>query len=118
NVFSFLATIPANATGGTRSVTAVASDAQARNANVNQNITINAPLPDEDPLILGNPSGATSDIANENNYLMVKPQYTISYNRSRGEPNWVAWRLDSSWIGSTPRQDDYRPDSALPTDWY
>jgi len=118
NVFSYLATIPAQTASGNYAVTAIASDAQARTVNLNQSITVNAPLPDEDPLILGNPSGATPDIANENNYLMPKPQYTLSYNRSRSEPNWVAWRLDSSWVGSTPRQDDYRPDPSLPVGWY
>ncbi len=41
-------------------------------------------------LILGNPSNATSDVANYNNYLMVKPQYVLSYKRDRGIPNWVA----------------------------
>lgn len=118
NVFSYLATIPADSTGGIRNVTAVASDAQARTVNLNQNITINAPLPGEDPLILGNPSNATPDTANENNYLMQKPQYTLSYNRSKATANWVGWRLDSSWIGTTPRQDDFRPDQTLPLGWY
>lgn len=118
NVFSFLATIPAGSTGGIRNVTAVATDAQARSVNVNQNITINAPLPNEDPLIFGNPSEATPDTANENNYLMQKPQYSLSYNRGKATANWVAWRLDSSWVGSTPRQDDFRPDTTLPAGWY
>ncbi|MFN6962534.1 MAG: DNA/RNA non-specific endonuclease [Pyrinomonadaceae bacterium] len=118
NVYSFRATIPGTFTGGTRVVTAVASDAQARSVNLAQSVTINAPLPNEDPLILGNPSNATPDPANENNYLMPKPQYTLSYNRSKATPNWVAWRLDSSWLGTTPRQDDYRPDPALPAGWY
>lgn len=118
NVFSYLATVPVGSTGGVRNVTAVASDAQARTVNLNQNITINAPLPDEDPLLLGNPSNATPDINNENNYLMQKPQYSLSYNRSRATANWVAWRLDSSWIGTTPRQDDFRPDQTLPAGWY
>lgn len=118
NVFSYLATIPVGSTGGVRNVTAVASDAQARTVNLNQNITINAPLPDEDPLLLGNPSNATPDINNENNYLMQKPQYSLSYNRGRATANWVAWRLDTSWIGTTPRQDDYRPDQTLPAGWY
>lgn len=118
NVFSFSATIPAGSVGGARIVTAVASDAQGRSVNLTQNLTINAPLPNDDPLILGNPSNATPDIANENNYLMPKPQYTLSYNRSKGTTNWTAWRLDSSWIGTTPRQDDFRPDPALPAGWY
>ncbi|MEP6787202.1 MAG: DNA/RNA non-specific endonuclease [Acidobacteriota bacterium] len=118
NVYSFLATIPAATTGGVHNITANAGDAQARNVGMNVNITVNVSFPDEDPLIFGNPSGATPDIVYENNYLMVKPQYTISYNRSKGTPNWVAWRLDSSWIGSAPRQDDYRPDTTLPSGWY
>jgi endonuclease G len=83
-----------------------------------QNITVNGPLPNEDPLIFGNPSNATPNTADENNYLMVKPQYTLSYDRSEATPNWVAWRLDSSWIGGTPRQDDFRPDTTLPLGWY
>ncbi len=118
NIFSYLATIPAGTVGGIRTITAVAADAQARTVNLTQNININAPLPDEDPLLLGNPSNATPDIANENNYLMIKPQYNLSYNRSKATANWTAWRLDSNWLGSAPRQDDFRPDSTLPTGWY
>ena len=118
NVYSIFAPIPANATGGVKVVTATASDAQARTVPLTQNITVSAPLPDEDPLIFGNPSNATANVANETNYLMVKPQYSLSYHRSNGRPNWVAWRLDSSWIGGAPRQDDYRPDPALPAGWY
>jgi DNA/RNA endonuclease G (NUC1) len=118
NVFSFLATVPAGTVGGIRTVTAVAADAQARTVNLSQNININAPLPDEDPLTLGNPSGATPDIANENNYLMIKPQYTLSYNRSKATANWTAWRLDTNWLGGAQRQDDFRPDPDLPSGWY
>ena len=118
NIFSIFAPIPANATGGVKVVTATAADAQARTVPLTQNITVSAPLPDEDPLIFGNPSNATANIANETNYLMQKPQYSLSYHRTNGRPNWVAWRLDSSWIGGAPRQDDYRADPALPAGWY
>jgi DNA/RNA endonuclease G (NUC1) len=118
NIFSYSAAIPAGMPGGIQNVTAAASDAQARVANTNINININAPLPDEDPLLLGNPSGATANIANENNYLMIKPQYSLSYSRANATPNWVAWRLDASWLGTAPRQDDYRPDPDLPAAWY
>lgn len=118
NVFSFLASVPVGTSGGVHGIPAVASDAQARSVDLNQNITVNAPLPNEEPLILGNPSGATPDVANENNYLMQKPQYSLSYSRAKATPNWVAWRLDSSWIGGAPRQDDYRPDTTLPAGWY
>lgn len=118
NVFSYSATIPAGTSGGPVSVSATASDAQARTANVTINLTIDAPPAGENPLLLGNPTNATTNTANENNYLMNKAQYSLSYNRSKATPNWVAWRLDSSWIGSASRQDDYRPDPALPSGWY
>jgi len=118
NIFSYLATIPNGANGGTFSIVATARDAQMRSASVTINVTINAPLPGEDHMLLGNPSSATPDVANENNYLMTKPQYSLSYNRSRATANWVSWRLDANWIGSAPRQDDFRPDSVLPAGWY
>ncbi|MBD0373371.1 MAG: DNA/RNA non-specific endonuclease [Pyrinomonadaceae bacterium] len=70
-------------------------------------------------LLMGNPSGATTDINNPNNYLMEKTQYVLSYSRDRGTPNWVSWHLDSSWItGVADRQDDYRADTSLPSGWY
>jgi endonuclease G len=68
---------------------------------------------------MGNPSGAVTDSVNfQNNYLMVKAQYDLSYNRSKAIPNWTAWHLDTTWIGSTPRQDDFRADTTLPAGWY
>jgi endonuclease G len=118
NIYSFQYTIPAATGGGTTSISTTVSDAQGRTANPTIGITINAAPANDDPLLLGNPSGATGDVANENNYLMIKPQYTLSYNRSKGEANWVGWRLDSTWLGSAPRQDDFRPDDQLPAGWY
>lgn len=118
NIFSYLATVTPETTGGLKFITGAAADLQGRTAVVQTTITVNAPLPNEDPLIFGNPTNATANTANENNYLMPKPQYTLSYNRSKATANWVAWRLDSTWVGSTPRQDDFRPDSALPAGWY
>lgn len=118
NIFSFNYTVPMGVSGGTRTLPVNISDAQSRNAVTVIFLNINAPFGTDDPLLFGNPSVATPNIANENNYLMFKPQYTLSYNRSRATANWVAWRLDSSWIGSAPRQDDFRPDQALPSGWY
>jgi endonuclease G, mitochondrial len=69
-------------------------------------------------LALGNPSKATPDGKNPDNYLMVKPQYALSYNRSKGIPNWVSWYVDSSWLGKVDRQNDFRPDKVLPAGWY
>jgi endonuclease G len=69
-------------------------------------------------LTLGNPSGALTDVKQPTNYLLVKPQYALSYHRDRGIPNWVSWHLDNSWRGSAARQDDFRADDALPAGWY
>ncbi|WP_052695106.1 DNA/RNA non-specific endonuclease [Hymenobacter sp. AT01-02] len=69
-------------------------------------------------LTLGNPSGATTDASQPTNYLLVKPQYALSYHRDRGTPNWVSWHLTSADLGSASRQDDFRADNTLPTGWY
>ncbi len=69
-------------------------------------------------LRLGNPSNAVANVAKPDNYLMVKPQYALSYNRSKGTPNWVSWQLNSTWLGETERQNNFRPDPQLPVGWY
>jgi endonuclease G len=69
-------------------------------------------------LLMGNPSNAAADINQPANYLMEKPQYTLSYHRDKGRANWVSWHLDSSWMGSAARQDDFRSDTSLPAGWY
>lgn len=82
-------------------------------------IPIPTPTPsDDDNMALGNPSGATSITSNSNNYLMIKPQYDFSYNNSKHEPNWTSWHLDSADFGSAARQDNFRPDTTLPSGWY
>jgi endonuclease G len=69
-------------------------------------------------LTLGNPSNAVKDPLNYNNYLIEKPQYVISYSRDNGIPNWVSWHVSKDWLGTAPRQDNFRADESLPTDWY
>ena len=76
------------------------------------------PSLDNSSLALGNPSGAATDVSMPNNYLLVKPQYSVSYNRDQGKPNWVGWHLDAADRGSQDRQDDFRADATLPEDWY
>jgi endonuclease G len=76
------------------------------------------PPPTDNHLTMGNPSNATADTNFPLNYLMDKPQYALSYNRDKGEPNWVSWHLDTPWLGSAPRQNNYRADPAVPAGWY
>jgi endonuclease G len=74
--------------------------------------------PNDANLALGNPSGATSDPANASNYLLVHPEFTIGYSATRGIPNWVSWHLDKADLGEAPRQNNFRPDAALPRQFY
>lgn len=69
-------------------------------------------------LTMGNPSNAVVDVSQFANYLLDKPQYAVSYHRDRGIPNWVSWHLDPTWLGSAPRQNDFRNDPSLPAGWY
>ena len=69
-------------------------------------------------LLMGNPSNAMPMVENPSNYLMLKPQYALSYNRERNIPNWASWQLNQSWLGNAKRQDDFRSDSTLPSSWY
>ena len=66
----------------------------------------------------GNPSKATADIANADNYLMLKPQYVLSYSKSRNIANWASWTLNRDWMGDAKRQNNFRPDGTLPKGWY
>src|SRR5436305_10740452 len=77
-----------------------------------------APASTSEHLTMGNPSGAVVDENVPLNYLLDKPQYAVSYNRDRGTPNWVSWHLDPTWLGSAPRQNDFRADPSLPAGWY
>ena len=67
---------------------------------------------------MGNPSNATTAIGNMNNYLVVKPQFTLSYNNSKGMANWVSWHLSTAWKGSATRCDCFTQDATLPSGYY
>ena len=82
------------------------------------NTATGTPTPTNVNITMGNPSNAVTNVNQPTNYLISRPQYVMSYHRDNGEPNWVSWHLDTSWLGSTPRQDDYRPDTSLPAGWY
>ncbi len=80
-----------------------------------QSVLSNAVATKDDNLAMGNPSGAGTSYSN---YLVSKSQFVMSYNSYRGTPNWVSWHLSSAWLGSTPRQDDFRADNSLPSNFY
>ncbi|WP_223860995.1 DNA/RNA non-specific endonuclease [Spirosoma validum] len=79
-------------------------------------IVVAAPLDRANNMALGNPSSAA--ISDPENYLITRPQYVLSYSRSRGIANWVSWRLSTSWKGDSKRTNDFRPDPLIPAGWY
>ena len=72
----------------------------------------------DSPLFWGNPSDSRLDTAAFDNYLMEKPQFTISYNSKTLNPNWVAWHLSAGDLGDADRSDTFRADTELPDSWY
>ncbi|MFN5306096.1 MAG: DNA/RNA non-specific endonuclease [Bacteroidota bacterium] len=76
-------------------------------------------FPDNDNyLTMGNPSGAVTNVNQANNYLLVKTEYAMSYNNSRGSCNWVSWRVGNTDLGNVPRCDCFTLDTQLPSTFY
>lgn len=67
-------------------------------------------------LTLGNPSHAAQQ--NADNYLIERPQYALAYSRDRNTLIWASWLVNRSWLGPVDRQNDFRPDGALPKGTY
>ncbi len=63
-----------------------------------------------------NPSQASSK--NLNNLLIVKEEYILSYNCSKGIANWVSWTTEQEDLGDLSRSDDFREDESLPKKCY
>ncbi len=60
-------------------------------------------------LQLGNPTEARNDLTYSDNYLIEKPQYSLSFNRTKKTLNWVSWELDSSWYAPPFKNGLQRP---------
>jgi DNA/RNA endonuclease G (NUC1) len=67
---------------------------------------------------LGNPSSATAVATATTNYLIARPQYTLSYNNTTREPNWVSWNLTTADLGASGRSANFFQDTSLPVGFY
>ena len=44
--------------------------------------------------------GTPTDADPSDDIIVSRRQYTLSYNASHGDPNWVSWNLDATHKGS------------------
>jgi endonuclease G len=65
-------------------------------------------------LPFGNPSNATPDRSNNNNFLIFKRSFALSYNNDRGTLNWAAWRTTMKDLGESLPRPQFEPDENLP----
>ena len=49
----------------------------------------------------------------EDELLISREQYVLSYNREKRSPNWVEWKLEASDIGAIPRTNAFAIDPDL-----
>lgn len=52
-------------------------------------------------------------LENENEIVISRSQYVISYNKERRSPNWVSWKLEASDLGSVERKNNFFTDYKL-----
>lgn len=53
------------------------------------------------------------NIDNNEAYLIERPQFVLSYNGKKHNPNWVSWQLRKSDLGKADR-GPFEPDPLLP----
>jgi endonuclease G len=114
NNFSFSATVAAGTTDGLKTFPVTITDAQSRTGSGSISLTVQANVshtPAEHEL-MGNPTAAGA--TNNNDWLIERNQYVLSYNCAKGIPNWVEWHIDASWLGPAQRTDNYRPQTDIP----
>ncbi|APR86650.1 sugar-non-specific nuclease NucA [Minicystis rosea] len=63
--------------------------------------------------------GAPTDADPTDDWLVIKPQYALSYNPKRLGANWVSWELNASYFGGEPRhKGKFIVDDSLPPEFY
>ncbi|MBL7974799.1 MAG: DNA/RNA non-specific endonuclease [Candidatus Kapabacteria bacterium] len=72
----------------------------------------------------GNPDihvalGTPTDNTPDDEHLLKRAQYVLSYNPDKHNPNWVSWNLSAYWYGDAERhKGQFMPDPELPRSIY
>lgn len=61
--------------------------------------------------------GRPTDATPADDHLVEWPQFVASWNRTRGQSNWIAYNLEASHRGPAERCDCFTPDPKLPGDF-
>ncbi len=56
--------------------------------------------------------GVPTDNDASDDFIITHPEYTSSFNKNRGEPNWVSYNLEASHFGAQDRCDCFTFDPA------
>ncbi|HOJ03260.1 MAG TPA: DNA/RNA non-specific endonuclease [Bacteroidota bacterium] len=63
--------------------------------------------------------GTPHDADSSDDFVMIRRQYAVSYNRLLNVPNWVSWNLNADWFGDVPRYEgNFITDTSLPEGFY
>ncbi|MGH7461808.1 MAG: DNA/RNA non-specific endonuclease, partial [Longimicrobiales bacterium] len=57
--------------------------------------------------------GSPLDANPADDLLLVRPQFTLSWNTARGVPNWVSWDLNTTQFGDADRCNCFSTDAQL-----
>jgi DNA/RNA endonuclease G (NUC1) len=61
--------------------------------------------------------GEPADANVSDDFIVRRPQYTASYNKTKGTPNWVSYNLEATHFGSQDRCDCFTFDPTLPSEF-
>lgn len=63
--------------------------------------------------------GVPADTDPSDDFVIIRHQYALSYNKDKGVPNWVSYELNASWFGNAERYDgNFITDNTLPEAFY
>jgi len=63
--------------------------------------------------------GVPLDNTPNDEYYIVRPQYVLSYNHTKGVANWVSWNLNKDWYGKAPRMTgNFLKDTLIPASMF
>ncbi|TAL70163.1 MAG: T9SS type A sorting domain-containing protein [Bacteroidetes bacterium] len=63
--------------------------------------------------------GTPCDDDTTNDYIIIRYQYVLSYNKYLGVSNWAAWNLNANWFGDYDRDScHFTTDTSLPAGFY